>query len=332
MRFFVVTVLLCAATVADCATIALARRYPLRASIRHAVSFDIDRAGGQVVVADHDGPAILWFNANGDLVRTYAKHGTSLCQMGAPRAVAFARHGVVIYDSTRHHLLQFESDGACAADDVLPEWESPNGVMETKGDTLYVAGDDAAVGDCVFFTIDLRHPTHVRTCLGSLSDQRLIILFARQYLSLGADSVIYADPYEAVVRESRHGQPAETRTLGALDIPQYSIPANDIAIRSNRKLFFEFYNGKKVLEGVAAVTGGFVAVTRTPANGKNRIDLNYYARGASVPSATASLTTDAVTGVYPVSVRGDGKSSAYLLVAHGTWPAPQYEVYVYEMR
>ena len=326
------TVLLCAATIADCATIALARKYPLRASIRNAVSFDVDPAGGQIVVADHDGPAILWFNANGDLAHTYAKHGTSLCQMGAPRAVAFARHDVVIYDSTRHHLLQFESDGSCAADDVLPEWESPNGVIGAKGDTLYVAGDDAASGDCVFFSIDLRHPTHVRTCFWSLADQRLIILFARQYLTVGADSVIYADPYEAVVRESKHGQPATSIILSGLDIPQYSIPANDIAIRSNRKLFFEFYNGKKVLEGVAAVTGGFVAVTRTPVNGKNRIDLDYYARGASVPSATASFTTDAVTGVYPLSVRGDGKGSAYLLIAHGSWPAPQYEVYVYEVR
>ncbi len=184
MRFFVVTVLLCAATVADCATIALARRYPLRASIRHAVSFDVDPVGGQTVVADHDAPEVLWFNANGDLVRSYSKHGTSLCEMGAPRAVAFAKNGsVAVYDSTRHHLLQIGSDGTCAADDVMPEWESPNGVIEAKGDTLYVAGDDAARGDCVFFSIDLRHPTHVRTCLWSLPDPQLTILFARQYLT-----------------------------------------------------------------------------------------------------------------------------------------------------
>jgi hypothetical protein len=203
--------------------------------------------------------------------------------------------------------------------------------MAIIGETLFVAGD-AAETPCVFFSVDLRHPGNVRTCFDSLTDPAMSILYAREYVATRSDAVDFALPYEAAVRESRHGQPAKQHAVSRLGLPPYSVPPNDVLIRSNRKLFFEFYNGQKVLEGIADVTGGLVMVTRTPASGESRIDLNYYTSGASVPAATATLMVEGAKGAYNVTVRGDGRKYVYLLVAQGAWPTPQYEVLIYEVR
>lgn len=330
MRILIATVILLSATAAPAATITLSRRYALHAPLRHAVAFDIGE-NGRVVVADHDGPSLISFDVQGNVERSYSKAGSAHCEMGGPRAVSVSKNGIAVWDGARHHLLQFSWGATCTADDIVPGWEAPGGSIAISGETLFVAGD-AAETPCVFFSVDVRHPGNVRSCLDSLTDPSMAILYAREYVAMRGDAVYFALPYEAAIRESKHGQPAKTHTLSNLGLPSYSIPPNDLAIRSTRKLFFEFYNGQKLLDGIAAVAGGVVAVTRTPTGGKNRIDLSYYPTGASVPAATATVMTESATGVYNVSVRGDGRTYVYLLVAHGTFPAPNYEVLVYEVR
>ena len=330
LRTFIATVIFLSATAAPAATITLSRRYALHAPMRHAVAFDIGE-NGRVVVADHDGPSVISFDAQGNVERSYSKAGSAHCQMGGPRAISVSKNGIAVWDEARHHLLQFSWDGTCTADDIAPAWEAPTGSIAISGETLFVAGD-AAETPCVFFSVDLRHPGNVRTCFDSLPDQAMSNVYAREYVAMRADAVYFALPYEAAILESKHGQPAKRQVLSNLGLPSYSIPPNDLAIRSTRKLFFEFYNGQKLLEGIAAVAGGVVAVTRTPAGGKNRIDLNYYPTGGSVPVATATVMTESATGAYNVSVRGDGGKYVYLLLAHGAWPKPRYEVLVYEVR
>jgi hypothetical protein len=330
LRTFIAAAVFLIATLASSATITLQRRYALHAAMRHAVAFDVGE-DGRVVVADHDAPAVLSFDPQGNILRSYSHAGSAQCQIGGPRAVAISSEGIAVWDGTRHHLLRFTWDGTCTADDIVTGWEAPNGSMARKGDSLFVAGD-AAETPCVFFSVDLRHPGSVRTCFESLPNPAMSILYAREYVALSGASAEFAVPYEAAVHESQHGQPSRARALSNLALPVYSMPRNDIAIRSNRKLFFEFYNGQKLLEGIAGVTHGVVAVTRTPAAGKSRIDLSYYANGGSAPAATANVMTEPATGAYNVSVRGDGGRYVYLLVAHGTWPAPQYEMLVYEIR
>jgi hypothetical protein len=326
----IATFVLFFATAASAATLVLHRRYPLHAAMRHAVAFDVGE-NGRIVVADHDAPAVISFDAQGNVERSYSTAGSAHCQIGGPRAVAVSKNGIAVWDGSRYHLLQFSWDGTCTADDIAPGWEAPAGAIAISGETLFVAGD-AAETPCVFFSVDLRHPRSVRTCFDSLPEGSMSILYAREYVALRGDAVDFAVPYEAAIRESKHGHPAKSHPLSNLGLPRYSIPPNDLAIRSTRKLFFEFYNGQKLLEGIAGVKDGVVAVTRTPVSGKNRIDLNYYPSGATAPAAAATIVTEAATGAYNVSVRGDGGKYVYLLVAHGPWPGPQYEVLVYEVR
>ncbi|HEX3583991.1 MAG TPA: hypothetical protein VH087_19660, partial [Thermoanaerobaculia bacterium] len=136
LRLFIATVIFFySAAAAMATTLTLYRRYPLHAPMRHAVAFDVGN-NGRIVVADHDTPALLSFDAQGNVERSYSKAGAAYCQIGGPRAVALSNDGVVVWDGSRHHLLQFSWNGTCTADDVVPGWEAPAGSMAIIGETL----------------------------------------------------------------------------------------------------------------------------------------------------------------------------------------------------
>lgn len=318
-------------TPARAATLALTGQYKLESLLRHAVSFDVV-GSDRVVVADYDAPAIILFDARGARQRSFSRPGRAHCEIAGPRAVAASAQGIAVWDQQRHHLLQFDWDGTCSEDDVIVDWEIAAGAMTIRDHKLLVAG---SVGEspCVFFSVDLRQP-RLASCLYSVANEPILLLYAREFVTSGPRFNYFALPYESIIRRSNSGAmpPARALFVRGINLPKPILPANERQIRSTRKLFFEFYNAQQLIEGIAAVSDGFVVVTRTPSGPKYQVDLYYYVDGSTTPAAASTFATEAVVGAYPVNVRGDGGKHVYLLVAHGSWPSLRYEVMTYEIR
>lgn len=309
----------------------LVRRYRLQAPLRHVTGMDV-LPGGGLIVADAEAPAVLKFDGDGKLQQSFGRPGRAYCEISGPNAVAASSKAVVIWDQERHHLLQFDPQGTCVADDVIRDYEIDRGALTFYGrEGRLVAGGDRLRTDCVFFSIDPRQPGADSPCLYSIADKRFWFLYGRAYVAAGTTVGYYAVPYEPAVWRSARASFA-ARPLRLFDTSLAPIfPANERQIRSNRSLYYQFYDSQKVLEGIAAVRNGLVAVTRTPRGTRHEVSLSYYPTGFTVATAVTTLNAEPVAGAYMLHVRGDGTSNIYVLLARGSWPSLNYDVLVYQL-
>ena len=321
-----------AAASRDTAELVRLREFPLSGTFRHVQGFAVTPDGG-IVVVDHEAPAVLQFDAQGALVRSFSHAGMRHCEISGPEAVAVSDERVVIWDQRRHHLLQFDRDGTCLADDAITTYEIDRGALSFAGGHLVAAGDTLVGADCAFFSIDPEQPREIDDCHQALGSTAMWLLYGRSYVAARPDRSYFAVPYQSLLWQAGpRGGHAEPRKVDAPSIRAVPLPENERQIRSTRKLYYDFYNAQTVIEGVAAVADGIVLVTGAPAGAKRKLLLAHYTDGSPSAGATAVVGIDNAPGAYAVHVRGDGKQRVHLLVARGTWPSLHYSVLVYELR
>lgn len=310
----------------------LIARYPIEGAFRHITGFDIDRHGN-LLVADAETPAVVRINANGRRIGSYSQAGKRYCEISKPTAVAATTDGFVLFDFARQHLLRFGPNSECQSDDLLRTFQT-DGPLAMSGSRLVGGGSlmNKKPGErCVFFSTDSEATSSSVTCLLTITDDTLWLLYGREFVDASKATAYYMAPYEPVLYISNGTAVATAVSLQGLGVTGVALPADEREIRRDRAKFFDFYNRQAVIEGVAATRAGVVVATRTPGK-EHRVDLRYFKDGSATASAAASLTIAPVTGGYPVHIRGNGDDRVYLLIAKGQHPSLRYEAVVYQIR
>jgi hypothetical protein len=306
-------------------------RYQVDGAFRNISSFAVDRQGNLLVV-DHDGPAVVRVDPTGKRIGSYSQPGKSYCEISGPSAVAGTRDGFVLFDFRRQHLLRFGPDGECQSDDLARTFQAStlamSGTRMVGGGSLMkkVPGQR-----CVFFSTDFADSPGSSACLLTIKNDKLWLLYGRQFVDASLTTAYYMAPYEPVLYTSNGTTEAHAVALQGLGIAPAVLPSNEEQIRMDRARFYDFYNGQTVIEGVAATSKGVVVAVRTPGN-EHRVDLRYFRGNSTTASAVASLTIAPVTGAYPVHIRGNGRDLVYVLIAKGRYPSLHYDVVVYQIR
>jgi len=309
----------------------LTARFPIQGLFRNIRGFDIDRRGNLLVV-DSEAPLVVRIDASGNAIDSYSQPGKRYCEIAAPAAVIATMDGFVLFDWDRQHLMRFGREGECQSDDVLRTFQA--GALTTSGGRIVGGGSlmPKVKGErCVFFSTDFEASASSATCLLNIKDDKLWLLYARQFVDGSRTAAYYMTPYEPVLYVSNGTASAKAIPLAGLGVPRATLPANELQIRMDRTKFYDFYNGQTVIEGVAAARAGVVVATRTPGK-EHQVQLRYYKDGAATASAAASLNIAPVTGAFPLHIRGDGEDRVYVLVAKGKHPSLSYEVFVYQIR
>lgn len=303
----------------------------LAGKFQNILGFDLMPDGG-VIVVDRDAPAISAFDKEGRLVRSYSQPGSRHCEVTTPEAVAVTPRGIAVWDQKRHHLLRFKADGVCVADDVVFDYEIDRGAL-TRVDRGFVAGGDTLTGSpCALFVIADAAPVQLKSCLHTVADKARWLLYGRSYVATRASTSYFAVPFESTVWMSNglHGGAVSLRSsLGRL--PQQPIPQDERQIRSTRTRYYDFYASGRVVEGLAAVDGGVVLVTASPAGSRREVTMTLL-RDDGSEAGTSTVAVESARGAYATSVRGDGRNRVYLLLAQGVWPSVTYRVATYEIR
>jgi hypothetical protein len=306
-------------------------RYPIQGAFRHIKGFDIDRYGNLLVV-DSEAPAVIRVDAKGKRIASYSQAGKHYCEISGPAAVIATANGFVLFDWARQHLLRFGSDGECQSDDLLRTFQA--GALTVSGGRIIGSGSlmKKIPGErCVFFSTDLEASASSATCLLNITDDKLWLLYGRQFVDASRTAAYYMTPYDPVLYVSNRTAVATAVPLRGLGIAPATLPADELQIRMDRTKFYDFYNRQTVVEGVAATRTGVVVATRTPGK-EHKVDLQYFKDGAGTASAAISLTMAPVTGGYPLHIRGNGEDRVVLLIAKGKYPALSYEAVVYQVR
>ncbi len=310
----------------------LVARYSFQGVFSHIKSFDIDPQGNLLVV-DSDAPAVVRIDAGGKRIGSYSQPGKAYCEISGPEAVAATTDGFVLFDFARQHLLRFGPDGECQSDDLLRTFQT-NGALAMSGSRLVGGGSlmKKKKGErCVFFSTDSDASAASATCLLTIYDDKLWLLYGRRFVDASKTTAYYMTPYDPVLYVSNGTAVARALPLRGLGVGGATLPADELQIRMDRAKFFDFYNRQTVIEGVAATRAGVVVATRTPGK-EHRVDLRYFKDGSATASAAASLTMTPVTGAYPVHIRGNGDDRVVLLIAKGKYPSLRYEAIVYQIR
>jgi len=306
-------------------------RYPIQGVFRHIKGFDIDR-NGDLLVVDSEAPAVVRINANGKRIESYSQPGKQYCEISGPAAVVATMNGFVLFDWDRQHLLRFGRDGECQSDDLLRTFQAS--VLAISGGRIVGGGSLMKMipGErCVFFSTDLEGSASSATCLLNIKDDKLWLLYARQFVDASRTAAYYMTPYEPVLYISNGTAAAKAIPLRGLGVASATLPADELQIRMDRTKFYDFYNRQTVIEGVAATRAGVVVATRTPGK-EHQVNLRYFKDGSATASAATSLTIAPVTGGYPLHIRGNGDDRVVLLIAKGKHPALSYEAVVYQIR
>lgn len=308
----------------------LVARYPIEGVFRHVKSFTVEPRGNLLVV-DSEGPLVVQVDSAGKRVRTYSQSGRRYCEIAGPTAVASVADGFVLFDFGRQHLLRFGPNGECQSDDLLRTFQAD--AMAMKGNRIVGAGSlmKKVPGErCVFFSTDSAASLTSAACLLTIKNDKLWLLYGREFVDASGTAAYYMVPYEPVLYISNGTAAARAVPLRGLGVTAATLPSNEEQIRMDRTRFFDFYNGQALVEGVAATSAGVVVAARTPGNA-SKLDLQYFKDGSPTASATASLMLPRVAGAYPVHIRGNGGDRVYVLVANGTHPSLHYEVVVYQL-
>jgi hypothetical protein len=306
-------------------------RYPVEGVFRHVKGFDVDRSGNLLVI-DSEAPAVVRIDAKGKRIASYSQPGKQYCQITAPTAGIVTKNGFVLFDWGSQRLLRFGPGGECESDHVLRTFQA--GVLATTGDRIAGGGSlmPKIRGErCVFFSTDFDASASSATCLLNITDDKLWLLYGRQFVDASKSAAYYMTPYEPVLYTSNGIGPASAIPLNGLGIVRPTLPADELQIRMDRTRFYNFYNGQTVIEGVAATRAGVVVATRRPGK-ENQVHLYYFKDGSSNASATTSLAMDPVTGGYPLHIRGSGEDRVVLLIAKGKYPSLTYEAVIYQIR
>ena len=306
-------------------------RYPIEGSFRHIKGFDIDRDGNLLVV-DTEAPAVVRVDPNGKFVDSYSQPGKKYCEISGPAAVIATMNGFVLFDWGRQHLLKFGPDGECVSDELLRTFQTD--VMTMSGGRILGGGTlmPKVRGErCIFFSTDIDASAASSKCLVNIKDDKLWLLYARQFVDASRTAAYYMTPYDPVLYVSNGTAPAKAIPLRGLGVARATLPANELQIRMDRTKFYDFYNAQTVVEGVAATRAGVVVATRTPGK-EHQVHLRYFKNGSATASATASLNMAPVTGAYPLHIRGNGEDRVYVLIAKGKHPSLRYEAVIYQLR
>jgi hypothetical protein len=309
----------------------LLREVALSGKFQNVLGFDVTPDGG-VVVVDRDAPAIVAFDKAGRLVRSYSHPGARHCEITTPEAVAVTPRGIAVWDQKRHHLMRFTAEGVCVADDVVLDYEIDRGALARVTGGFLAGGDTLTGPPCALFFVGDGSPAQLKSCFHTVADQARWLLYGRSYVASRADTVYFAVPYDSTVWTSNGlGRRAFPLRSSSGRIPQEAIPADERQIRSSRTRYYDFYESRRVVEGLAAVDRGVVLVTGSP-DSRRQVTMTLFRDDGSEGGATTTFSIDDPRGVYAVHARGDGRKRVYLLLAHGNFPSVRYSVRVYEIR
>jgi hypothetical protein len=325
----VATALLAAGTDLSASSLTFVREIPLTSAFHNVVGFDAGARG--IVVADRDLPAVLLFDLNGRLVRSFSQPGSRHCEITAPEAVAFTPRGIAVWDQKRHHLLRFTSEGVCVADDTVMAYEVDRGALARGSGDFIAAGDTLSGPQCSMFSIVDTAPSVVRTCFHTAADQQRWLLYGRSYIAVRGSHTYFAVPYDSSVWHSEGLRSATLLPGSGEHIATVPVPANEAQIRSSRRLYYDYYATQTSVDGLAAVTAGVVVVTGSPHGPQRELTLTLIHDGGAREPAVTRLV-DQAKGAYAAVVRGDGDRRVFVLLAHGSFPSTQYSVLMYETR
>jgi hypothetical protein len=336
MRHSPLHVVLCAFAVLGAGTLRAEElrqiaRYPIQGVFRHIKGFDIDRHGNLLVV-DSEAPAVVRIDPIGKRIESYSQPGKQYCEISGPAAVFATMNGFVLFDWNRQHLLRFGPDGECQSDDLLRTFQA--GVLATSGGRIVGGGSlmPKIKGErCVFFSTDFEASASSATCHLNITDDKLWLLYSRQFVDGSRTAAYYMTPYEPVLYIANGTAAARAIPLRGLGVARATLPADELQIRMDRTKFYDFYNRQTVIEGVAATRAGVIVATRTPGK-EHQVHLRYFKDGSATASATTSLTIAPVTGAYPLHIRGNGDDRVYVLIAKGKHPSLSYEAVIYQIR
>lgn len=306
-------------------------RYPIEGVFRHIKGFDIDRHGNLLVV-DTEAPAVVRIDPNSKRVESYSQPGKRHCEISGPAAVIAMMNGFVLFDWDRQHLLRFGPDGDCQSDVLLRTFQTD--VLTMTGGRIVGGGTliPKVRGErCIFFSTDIDASASSSKCLLNIKDDKLWLLYAREFVDASRTTAYYMTPYDPVLYVSNGTAAARAIPLRGLGVARATLPADELQIRMDRTKFYDFYNRQTVVEGVAATRAGVVVATRTPGK-EHQVHLRYFKDGSATASAATSLTMAPVTGAYPLHIRGNGEDRVYVLIAKGKHPSLRYEAVIYQIR
>ncbi len=307
-------------------------RYRLEGEFRDIMGFDVD-AQGNIVVVDSERPAVVKFDPKGRRIAAHTVSGKGYCEVSSPTAVTMTADGYVVYDVDRQYLLLFDRRGQCQSDQRQFTFQAGAGALSAFPNQRLVGAGSLMKkirGErCVFFSTDAYAQSG--RCLLNITDDRLWLLYGREYADASATTAYFMVPYEPVLHISDGLAPARAIPLQGLGLARAELPSDEHVIRADRALAYAFYNRNTVVEGVGAVRSGAVVATRT-AGTQHRIDLRYFRGSSPTASASTSFTLPPVVGAYFLHIRGDGADRVYVLLASGKYPAVRYETVVYQLR